>query len=417
MQIHLKQRALPYIIAFLFILQINEASRPWTVLTVTLAGLFVISYFWARTLGRNISVRRETRLGWVHVGGQIEERITVTNASVLPAPWVEFADHSTLPDFNGEHSTGISAGGFDQWTVHAECSQRGLFTLGDAVMRSGDPFGIFEVTVPASQKTSLLVLPPVAKIPEFSITPSGSYGDGRPMRNAFQQSVHVSTVREFTEGDSVRQIHWPTTARTEKVHVRLMESAPEGDWWILLDLHEGDMRGQGWDSVEEQSVALAAALTDQGLRSRKAVGLAINSQEPAWASPSRGSAQRFEILQALALAKPGPRSLSSFLDKMQSSLGNHHSLIVITSSSRTDWLKTIPSLVKRGVMPTVILMDPSTFGGATPVDEAAAAMGRRGVKYHIVPKGLVERPKKDSSSPANTWTWQTTSTGSLPVRN
>ena len=417
MQIRLKQRALPYIIALLFVLQINEPSRPWMILFVALGGIFAISYYWTRALGNNISVRRETRLGWVHVGSAIEERITVSNTSLLPASWVHFIDQSTLPDFNGDHSTSISAGGFDQWTVHANCGQRGLFSLGDALVQTGDPFGIFDVSVPATQRTSLLVLPQVTSLPEFTITPSGSHGDGRPRRNALPQSIHVSTVREYAHGDSVRQIHWPTTARTNKVFVRLMESAPEGDWWIVLDLHRHDMLGSGWDSVEEQSVALAASLADSGLRARKSVGLVTNTDEPGWVQPGKGSGQRWEILQTLAVAKPGSRTLASLLERMHSSLGKHHSLIVITSAPDTDWLKSIPSLAKRGIIPTVMLFDQSTFGGKISAQGIAAALAQRGVQYHLLPHGLIEPPKMQAGPSAGTWTWRHTSSGLMPIKN
>jgi uncharacterized protein (DUF58 family) len=283
---------------------------------------------------------------------------------------------------------------------------------------TGDPFGIFDVSVHASQRTSMLVLPQVTKLPEFSISPSGSYGDGKPRRNAFQQSIHVSTVREYTHGDSVRQIHWPTTARTNKVFVRLMESAPEGDWWILLDLHKHDMLGSGWDSVEEQSVGLAASLADSGLRARKSVGLITNGEEPGWVAPGKGASQRWEILQTLAVAKPGTRKLASLLERMHPSLGRHHSLIVITASADTDWLKSIPSLLKRGVVPTVILWDPSTFGGRVSAEATVAALSQRGLKVHVVSRGLIEPPKMDANAPSGKWTWRATPSGGLmPIKN
>jgi len=177
------------------------------------------------------------------------------------------------------------------------------------------------------------------------------------------------------------------------------------------------MLGRGWNSVEEQSVALAASLADLGLRSRKSVGLATNSEEVGWVQPARGSGQRFEILQALALAKPGDRSLAAFLERMHPSLGRHHSLIVITASTNTNWLKTIPSLLKRGVVPTVILLDPTTFGGDESVAGVQASLTQRGVRYHLVPNGLIEPPKVEENPSAGRWTWRATASGLMPIKN
>ena len=416
-RIQLRQPILPILIAFLLGLQLMQPSRAWTILLVAFTGIFVSAYLWAQSLGGSLQLRRETRLGWVQVGGQVEERITLSNTSLLPASWIQFNDQSTLPEYNANRSISISAGFFEQWTLTANCNQRGFFYLGGANILTGDPFGIFEVTIHASQRTSILVLPQTATLPELSVAPSGSYGDDRPRRNAPEQTIHASTVREYDYGDSTRLIHWPTTARTNKVFVRLMESAPEGDWWILLDLDQHNMLGKGWDSIEEQSVTLAASLADKGLRTRKSVGLISNGAELTWLAPKKGEGQRWEIMQALALAHPGELGLSTILERIQPALGKHHSLLIITASTKLDWLKTLLPLSKRGIIPTVILPDSSTFGGETSAEYVAANLEEHGIKCHIIPRGLIGNPK-DSSQKHVHWTWHSTPMGEIvPIRN
>ena len=288
-------------------------------------------------------------------------------------------------------------------TLTTTYKQRGLFYLGGAKILTGDPFGIFDVTIHAPQRTSILVLPQIATLPDMLIAPSGSYGDGQPRRNALQQTIHASTVREYAYGDSTRMIHWPTTARTNKIFVRLMESAPEGDWWILLDLDKNNMLGKGWDSIEEQSVTLAASLADLGLRSRKSVGLITNSQELSWLSPKKDEGQRWEIMQALATVKPGDLNLNTVLERIQPALGKHHSLIIITASTKLDWLKTLLPSTKGGTrsIPTVMLLDASTYGGQVSAGNVAANLEQRGIKCHIIPRGMIEIPKTSTQQHSN----------------
>ena len=411
-RMHLRQPILAVLIAFLLGLQLMQPSRTWTILLTGITGMFIAAYLWAWTLGRNLHLRRETHLGWIQVGGQIEERFTLSNTSSLPASWVQVNDQSTLPEFNANRSTSISAGYFDQWSLTATCNQRGLFYLGGAIIQTGDPFGIFEVTIHDSQRTSLLVLPQIAALPEIMIAPSGAYGDGRPRRNAVDQTIHAATVREYYHGDSTRMIHWPTTARMNKVFVRLMESAPEGKWWILLDLDERHMFGKGWDSVEEQSVTLAASLADAGLRARKSVGLITNSKRMAWVNPQKGEGQRWEIMQALALAGPGRLTLSTVLERIQPSLGRHHSLIIITATTKSNWLKTLLPIGKNGIIPSVILLDTSTFDNTVVIENTAAELQQRGVTCHIIPRGMIEPPKAPPQQRGK-MKWYSTPTGEI----
>jgi uncharacterized protein (DUF58 family) len=415
--IHLRQPVFPVLIIFLFGLQLMEPSRAWMILLVAFAGVFVSAYVWTRALEKNLELRRETKLGWALIGGKVEERITLSNASTFPAAWIEFEDESTLPDFNASRSTSIGAGHFDQWTVNAICSQRGLFYLGGATMRAGDPFGVFEALIPASKRASILVLPQVAQLPALLIAPAGSYGDGKPRRNAFEQTLHAATVREYHHGDSPRLIHWKTTARTNELFVRLMESAPEGNWWILLDLDQKFMFGKGWDSIEEQSVALAASLADLGLRARKSVGLVGNCEKAVWLAPQKGAGQRWEILHALALVKPYVLSLDKFFDKVHPLLGRNHRLIVITASTKPDWLKTLLPLKKRGVTPTVMLMDASSFGNETSPKNIISALAQHEIISHVIPRGMIQRPERSAQTKVN-WTWRATPTGEVvPVGN
>jgi uncharacterized protein (DUF58 family) len=412
MKLRLRKPMFPVLVAFLLGLQVMDPSEVWTILLVGFAGTFILAYVWARALGRDIELRRETRLRWVQVGGQIEERITLSNGFSLPAAQVEFIDQSTLPGFDASRSTSINAGYFDQWTLSATCKQRGLFYLGGAEITTGDPFGIFEVIVCDAKRTSILVLPQIASLPELRIAPSGSHGDGQPRRNASERTIHAATVREYVHGDSMRMIHWNTTARMNKLFVRLMESTPEGDWWILLDLDKNYMLGEGWDSVEEQCVTLAASLADRGLRLRKSVGLIGNSRELIWLTPQKGEGQRWEIMQSLATASPSDLDLGSVLERAHSSLGRQHSLIIVTASTQLDWTKTLLPVTKRNSVPTVMLFDLATYGETSAdASRAAAFLEERGVTCHVIPRGIMDLPKMETV-PAK-GTWQTTPTGDL----
>jgi uncharacterized protein (DUF58 family) len=418
-RVRLRKPIFPILIAFLLGLQLMDPSQAWTILLVGFTGTFVIAFLWARALGRDIQLRRETRLRWLQVGGQIEERITLSNGFSFPAAWVEFIDQSTLPGFNASRSTSINSGYFDQWTFTATCKQRGLFYLGGATILTGDPFGIFEVIIHASKRTSILVLPQIATLPELLIAPSGSHGDGQPRQNASEKTIHAATVREYVHGDGMRMIHWPTTARMNKVFVRLMESTPEGDWWIFLDLDRQYMLGEGWDSIEEQCVTLAASLADRGLRLRKSVGLIGNGSDLTWLTPKKGADQRWEIMRALAIASPGELDLGTVLERTRSepSLGRRHSLIIITASTKFDWLKTLLPLTKRNSVPTVMLLDLGPYGEASAdASRIASLLAERGVICHVIPREIMELPKFDQADPAK-GTWQTTSAGELiPVQ-
>jgi uncharacterized protein (DUF58 family) len=174
--------------------------------------------------------------------------------------------------------------------------------------------------------------------------------------------------------DPMRLIHWKTTARHAgtqdgagagyKFYVRQFEGTPAGDWWIVLDLDKSSQLGSGWDSTEEHAIILASSLAAQGLNEDHPVGISINGDHPEWIPPRRNEYQLRSILKALAVAAPSELSLKDYLQRASGSLSSHCSLIIITANADADWTQALMPLMWRGVMPTVFLFDPLTFGGS-----------------------------------------------------
>jgi uncharacterized protein (DUF58 family) len=401
---------LPILALAALVMQLIDPSRIWSAALTALGGALVISYFWARSLVKGLHLVREMRFGWAQVGDQLEERFTVTNDGVFPATWMEVEDHSTLPDYNASLATGVDGNSNNQWYKNGVCTRRGLYMLGSTTLKSGDPLGIFTVILEDPARATLMVMPPVVPLPQLQITPGGYSGEGHPIPNAPEHTVGANGVREYTPGDSLRLIHWPTTARQQKPFVRLFDGAPAGDWWILLDLDEATQFGSGADSTEEHGVILAASLADRGLRARQSVGLVANGDSLTWIPAKQNENQRWEILRALALTKPGKTPLAELLERVRPTIGRHASLMLITASTRVDWLSALIPLQWRNIIPTVLLLDSQSFGYQQGTEQVAVALREMGVAHHIITRDLLDRPEARPGRQGQ-WEWRYSPTG------
>jgi len=411
-RLRLNSWILPVLLILLVVLQILDPSRVWKTLLVLLGGGWLVGYLWARGLARNLRLKREMRYGWAQVGDELEERFTVENDSFFPATWVEIDDDSTLPDYHASLATVVGGKSVNEFSTRGQCSRRGLYILGGTRLQSGDPLGIFTVTIdnPASQ--TLLVLPPVVPLPSIDVTPGGFMGAGRPRSHSPEQTVGAAGVREYQPGDALRLIHWPTTAKHNKTFVRLLDGTPDADWWIVLDLEASAQVGAGWNSTEEHAIVLAASLADRGLRSRKAVGLAVNGESAGWLAPRQDENQRWQILRALALARPGNFSLKEYLERSRKSFGKQSSLVLITANVSTDWAEALAPFQWRGLVPTVMLLDPATFGGAGNATGLAGQLQQMGISCHLISRDLLDRPEAHPGHRGR-WEWRVSVTGKV----
>ena len=408
--IRLNAKIFPLIGLLALVMQIVDPSRAWIILLIGIGGAWLVCRWWVRGLARSLSFEREMRFGWAQVGDRLEERFTLTNEFVLPATWVTVQDHSTLPDHYASVATGVDVASTSQWKVNTRCTRRGVYTLGGTTLETGDPLGMYTITMEDPTSQTLAVMPPVVALPHFQILSSGWAGEGKPIRHALQETINTSHTRAMQPQDPVRLIHWKTTARHNNFYVRQFEGSPAGDWWIVLDLDQGVQLGAGWDSTEEHAVILAASLAAHGLSEDHPVGLSINGTNAEWIVPHRNEYQQRLLLKALAVASPSDLPLHHYLQRAGPSLSSHCSLLIITANTNLEWTQALLPLMWRGVMPTVFLLDPLSFGGNTDTAALSDLLQSMSIPCHVIPREFLDtsqaRPGREGE-----WEWRISGTG------
>lgn len=352
------------------------------------------------------------------VGDSLQERFVVRNDSTLPLHWLEFADRSLLPGYNPRQVVSCGGGSSYQWRAEAHCTQRGVFRLGPHTLRTGDPFGFFSLEVVDSRSESLLVYPRVAHIPALAL-PRGSLSGQDRRRRAHTGSERSQAVRAYQPGDSLRHVHWPTSAKQGELVVTDVETEPSGDLWIVLDVNRLVQSGKGEESSLETGIVLAASVAAEFLSGgeRRSVGLlaapaaeasfvqtegefALDQQflpeaspagndTGAWSSngersrlqtpssllvdvpPQPGKGQVWRILAALAPVTAGSLSLGELLRRSRGLFSAGQTVLAITpdiGDGVEDWTAELLHLRRAGVPASVLAVTPATAGaGGNPV--------------------------------------------------
>ncbi len=409
-RVHLNSRLFPFLTGLLVLLQLLVPFQGWMILLVVLGGVWLLAYLWSRSLARGLRLTREMRFGWTQVGDRIEERFTLSNTSILPALWVEIVDHSTLPGYQASRATGVDEQSENCWSVQGICSRRGSYTLGPTELRTGDPFGVYTISLDYPVATTMLVMPPVVPLPDIQIAPGGRAGEGRRRVESWERTVNAAGVRDYFPGDSLSWVHWRSTAHRDELSVRLFDSTPTSDWWIFLDLNQPVQIEQGQHSTLEHGVILAASLADLGLRSGRAVGLVALGKDSVWLPPRQGEPQRWQILRELALVSAGSHSLQDVLSRAKPAFKQRSSIIVITPDIRGDWIQSLFSFLRGGVIPTILLFDPGSFGGAGDARGAMGLLTELEIAHHLITRDVLDRPEANPGR-AGYWEWHASPLG------
>ena len=142
--------------------------------------------------------------------------------------------------------------------------------------------------------------------------------------------------------------------------------------------------GQGQQSTEEYGVILAGSLVHESLKLDIPVGLITYEERLIWHPPALGDTQLWRVLRSLAVVKPNGPALPEMLIQLRNSLDYRTSLIIITSNMDPGWLNNLGLLQRRGIIPTVLLLNPSDFGGYGNPQIIRDQLMRMGIRHYTI---------------------------------
>jgi len=237
---------------------------------------------------------------------------------------------------------------------------RGRYTFDDVRVEVADPFGLERVALPLPAPGALLVYPRLVRLSSlFSETGAVSH-DGRRLLLRRQSGFELHGVREYAQGESLRRVHWRSTARRGQLMVKELEDAPRDEIAVLLDADAAAVVG---DSFDVQVRAAGSILESYVRRGRRAV-LVVNSERRDVQQVHSAAADWRRAFELLAAAEPtGRSSAARLLAEHDGAAVRALELAVVTARLESS---LVDRLVQRAVSHrkvSVVYVDPTSFNG------------------------------------------------------
>lgn len=375
-------------------------------------SLLVVSWFWAFFSVRAFTVKRYSRALRFQLGDVFEERFEIINHLSVMRLWLEIRDLSQISASGGSRVLSwIGSREVRSYNSYTLLTRRGEFSLGPVSIYSGDPFGLFLASRRVTGEKSLVVLPYLVDVQNFPFPP-GLLPGGRAIRRRTSDiTPHAATVREYAPLDSLNRIHWPSTARKDRLMVKEFEQDPQADVWVFLDAQKAvqviqeeaaasPRIDQFWlwknryevtlpASTFEYSISVTATVSKYFIQHGQAVGLASAGQVLSVLSAERSSRQLIKIMETLAFLKcEGELPLIGLIDAQAPNLPRGTTVVLITSSPANSVVIAAEGLLQRDMRPLVILIDPTSFGGIAGIEHLILNLHNRRIPVMVISKGM-----------------------------
>lgn len=361
---------LPLIVGVLFLIGVILGQIPLLLIAFLLLLVWGTTRLWERYALTRIEYHRRLSSNRAFFGEELLLELEVANRKPLPLPWVEIDDEipEEITFLKGKttqshktarvHLTSLLSLGWYHRVKRLypiRCDQRGYFTFGPTRICSGDLFGFSRQEIEFSDIDRLIVYPRIVPLEQPGIPSKQPLGDIRTKRHIFQDPVLTMGVRDYHFGDSLKRIHWKTTARIGKLQTKVFEPTTSVDMGIFLDVRT--VQPPGWGLVAqslELGVMAAASIANHAMSAGYRVGLYANQRrqpigELVRIPPSQHADQMVYILEALAqIHSSESMPIARFVSLESRNLPWGSTLVLITAVPTETLLATLLRMKRAG---------------------------------------------------------------------
>jgi uncharacterized protein (DUF58 family) len=316
----------------------------------------VLAWLWTRLANRPLQLRRHLPSGERVEGDDVKVRLELLGERrLMPARWVVCERIGSL----GERATPLAAHGRASYMLRG--LRRGRYSFEDSRAEIEDPFGLERVEQELSAPGALLVYPRLVDLDRLFSESGVRSHDGRRLLLQRPAGFDLHSVREHEQGESLRKVHWRSTAKRGQLMVKELEDSPRDEVAVVLD---GDPAAVVGESFDVQVRAAGSILLAHSRRGRRAV-LVINSSRRELQRVHSGESDWRQALDLLAAAEPGEGPpLAAVLADEGHVAGRASELAVVTASLAPRLVERLVerSLANRSV--SLVLVDTASFAGA-----------------------------------------------------
>lgn len=341
-------------------------------LAYVLLGLWFLTVIWMRQALTGLYIERRFPERAFH-GEVVQARLDVRNQGRWPVLWLKL--HESLP-------LDLHVPNFEQRVVslafkeratlkyQLRCQRRGYYMVGPLSLCTGDYFDLTprrEANWPAQP---FIVYPRVVPLGHLAhrVPSQLPFGNLSSQRRIFQDPSRFFGVRDYQPGDSLRQINWKSSARTDQLQVKRFQPAIALNAMVILNLNDGEYALRSRVTSSEMSIVVAASVAAHLIERRQPVGLAVLGMDAVTQQvglqvipPVRGRDQLMRLLEVLAraeLANTAPFVPS--LDQASARLGWGSTAVIITPGASPHLEEALLQMRRRGVHVLLVATDPLT---------------------------------------------------------
>jgi uncharacterized protein (DUF58 family) len=331
------------------------------------AGLVLavpLALVWVKLSMRRPHVSRRWSSETVLEGDEVAVELTLTRESGTPLPAV--VAHERIGRL-GEWEVELSRRGRGRYVgpYWLGSVARGRHRFAPVRLALSDPFGLAEAALTVEEQQALVIYPRLVELERLFFDGGAGPNDGRRLLLRRPAGFELHSVRDHQQGESLRRVHWPSTARRGQLMVKELEDSPRDEVVVLLDGDAAGVTGTPPDSSFDAAVRATGSIIRAQIRRGRRCVLVLNTAGRETQAVTADGPEWQRALELLAAGEPDAHTpAAALLDSGVGPAARSLELVVVTSRIEPALVNRLleRALSRRAV--ALVHVDPTSFAAA-----------------------------------------------------
>ena len=351
---------------------------------------------WVRYLRRPMELRRRLGKGERLAGDDVTVSVELDEDGIVPSGALVLREHIARL---GERETPlVRRHGRLRGRYTLRRVPRGRYPVEQAQIVIEDPFGLERVSVDLPTGAAILVYPRLVDLDRLFSESGARTPEGRRLLMRRPTGFDLHSVREYEQGESLRRVHWPSTAKRGQLMVKELEDSPRDETAVLLDADASVVVGEPADSSFELAVRAAGSILKSHASRGRRAALLVNSARPTYQRVHSFDGEWHRALGILAAVEAdGHVPAANMLADEAGPAARAVELTIVTSALSPRLVERLAHRAMAHHGASLVYVDSSTFAAGAPAGverrlppEAAALilrLQRAGVPVVVLRRG------------------------------
>jgi uncharacterized protein (DUF58 family) len=346
---------------------------------------------WVRFLKRPMSLRRNLGRGERLAGDDVPVQLQLDEDGIVPSGTLLLRER--IAGLGERETPLVRRHGRLRGRYVLRRVPRGRYPIEETEIVIEDPFGLERVTVDLPSSASILVYPRLVDVDRLFSESGARTPEGRRLLLRRPSGFDLHSVRDYQQGESLRRVHWPTTAKRGHLMVKELEDSPRDETAVLLDADGSVVVGDRHDSSFELAVRAAGSIVKSHASRGRRAALVVNGGRPVYQRVHSFDGDWHRALEILAAVEAdGHSPVANMLADEAGPASRAVELTVVTSSLSPRLVERLAhrALAHHGA--SLVYVDPASFAAGAPgvpVESGAQLLRleRAGVPVIILRRG------------------------------